>query len=246
MGEQPQVRERMVKPRAAERAEHGDPRRAAPDRLDQRQLGVGFVLVDPGAQDRDAVRGRGLGEGRREGVQVPHQQVHAQAQRAGAHEAPVRRDDLRHPGVPAGPGRVQGTPRGHVAIRDHERVAGRAGRAGGCGGVGGLRGVGHRPIVPVPGARGAGAFVYPSAVPDTPLPLPTQRVIDAASRKGVSLDVHTFAESTHTAEDAAAAVGAELGQIVKSLRKEQHDMLAIPPEIRQVDLLAVKSAARLI
>ncbi len=49
------------------------------------------------------------------------------------------------------------------------------------------------------------------------MPLPTQRVIDAAARKGVTLDVHVFAESTHTAEDAAAAVGAELGQIVKSL-----------------------------
>lgn len=36
------------------------------------------------------------------------------------------------------------------------------------------------------------------------------------------------------------------GQIVKSLRKEQHDMLAVPPEIRQVDLLAVKSAGRLL
>jgi prolyl-tRNA editing enzyme YbaK/EbsC (Cys-tRNA(Pro) deacylase) len=54
-------------------------------------------------------------------------------------------------------------------------------------------------------------------VPETPLPTPTQRVIDAASRKGVTLDVHTFTESTHTAEDAAAAVGAALGQIVKSL-----------------------------
>ena len=32
-----------------------------------------------------------------------------------------------------------------------------------------------------------------------------------------TLEVHTFSESTHTAEDAAAAVGAELGQIVKSL-----------------------------
>ncbi len=41
--------------------------------------------------------------------------------------------------------------------------------------------------------------------------------MDAAARKGVTLDVHVFAESTHTAEDAAAAVGAELGQIVKSL-----------------------------
>jgi prolyl-tRNA editing enzyme YbaK/EbsC (Cys-tRNA(Pro) deacylase) len=54
-------------------------------------------------------------------------------------------------------------------------------------------------------------------VPDTPLPAPTQRVIDAAARKGVTLDVHLFAGSTHTAEEAAATVGAELGQIVKSL-----------------------------
>lgn len=54
-------------------------------------------------------------------------------------------------------------------------------------------------------------------MPDSPLPAPTQRVIDAAARKGVTLDVHLFAESTHTAEEAAATVGAELGQIVKSL-----------------------------
>jgi prolyl-tRNA editing enzyme YbaK/EbsC (Cys-tRNA(Pro) deacylase) len=44
-----------------------------------------------------------------------------------------------------------------------------------------------------------------------------QRVLDAAARKGVSLDIRVFDESTHTAEEAAAAVGAELGQIVKSL-----------------------------
>jgi prolyl-tRNA editing enzyme YbaK/EbsC (Cys-tRNA(Pro) deacylase) len=54
-------------------------------------------------------------------------------------------------------------------------------------------------------------------VPETPLPTPTQRVADAAARKGVTLEIHTFAESTHTAADAAAAVGADLGQIVKSL-----------------------------
>jgi prolyl-tRNA editing enzyme YbaK/EbsC (Cys-tRNA(Pro) deacylase) len=42
-------------------------------------------------------------------------------------------------------------------------------------------------------------------------------VIDAAARKGVALDVHVFPESTHTAAEAAAAVGADLGQIVKSL-----------------------------
>jgi prolyl-tRNA editing enzyme YbaK/EbsC (Cys-tRNA(Pro) deacylase) len=54
-------------------------------------------------------------------------------------------------------------------------------------------------------------------VPETSHPAPIQRVVDAAARKGVALDVHVFHESTHTAEEAAAAVGAELGQIVKSL-----------------------------
>jgi prolyl-tRNA editing enzyme YbaK/EbsC (Cys-tRNA(Pro) deacylase) len=44
-----------------------------------------------------------------------------------------------------------------------------------------------------------------------------QRVHDAAERKGVTLEIVTFSESTHTAADAARAVGAELGQIVKSL-----------------------------
>jgi prolyl-tRNA editing enzyme YbaK/EbsC (Cys-tRNA(Pro) deacylase) len=44
-----------------------------------------------------------------------------------------------------------------------------------------------------------------------------QRVSDAAARKGVSIEVVSFPESTHTAEEAARAVGAELGQIVKSL-----------------------------
>ncbi len=44
-----------------------------------------------------------------------------------------------------------------------------------------------------------------------------QRVLDAAARKGVALQITTFTESTHTAAEAAAAVGAELGQIVKSL-----------------------------
>jgi prolyl-tRNA editing enzyme YbaK/EbsC (Cys-tRNA(Pro) deacylase) len=44
-----------------------------------------------------------------------------------------------------------------------------------------------------------------------------QRVVDAAARKGVSLDIHVFPTSTHTAEEAAKSVRAELGQIVKSL-----------------------------
>jgi prolyl-tRNA editing enzyme YbaK/EbsC (Cys-tRNA(Pro) deacylase) len=44
-----------------------------------------------------------------------------------------------------------------------------------------------------------------------------QRVVDAAARKGVTLDIHVFPTSTHTAEEAARSVRAELGQIVKSL-----------------------------
>ncbi len=41
--------------------------------------------------------------------------------------------------------------------------------------------------------------------------------MDAAARKGVTLEVTSFEQSTHTAAEAAAAVKAELGQIVKSL-----------------------------
>jgi prolyl-tRNA editing enzyme YbaK/EbsC (Cys-tRNA(Pro) deacylase) len=44
-----------------------------------------------------------------------------------------------------------------------------------------------------------------------------RRVVEAAARRGVSLDIRTFPASTHTAEQAARAVGAQLGQIVKSL-----------------------------
>jgi prolyl-tRNA editing enzyme YbaK/EbsC (Cys-tRNA(Pro) deacylase) len=54
-------------------------------------------------------------------------------------------------------------------------------------------------------------------VPDEPAHPSIQRVLDAAARKGVTIEVTRFEESTHTAAEAAAAVGAELGQIVKSL-----------------------------
>jgi prolyl-tRNA editing enzyme YbaK/EbsC (Cys-tRNA(Pro) deacylase) len=58
---------------------------------------------------------------------------------------------------------------------------------------------------------------YPPAVPETVPHASIQRVLDAAARKGVTLEIHVFDESTHTAEEAARAVDAELGQIVKSL-----------------------------
>jgi prolyl-tRNA editing enzyme YbaK/EbsC (Cys-tRNA(Pro) deacylase) len=54
-------------------------------------------------------------------------------------------------------------------------------------------------------------------VPDALSHPAIQRVLDAAARKGVTLEVVQFDESTHTAAEAAAALGVELGQIVKSL-----------------------------
>jgi prolyl-tRNA editing enzyme YbaK/EbsC (Cys-tRNA(Pro) deacylase) len=54
-------------------------------------------------------------------------------------------------------------------------------------------------------------------VPTTSEHPAVRRVLAAAERKGIELEVVTFDESTHTAAEAAAAVGAELGQIVKSL-----------------------------
>lgn len=44
-----------------------------------------------------------------------------------------------------------------------------------------------------------------------------QRVADAAAARGLTIEVVTFAETTRTAADAAAAIGCEVGQIVKSL-----------------------------
>jgi prolyl-tRNA editing enzyme YbaK/EbsC (Cys-tRNA(Pro) deacylase) len=44
-----------------------------------------------------------------------------------------------------------------------------------------------------------------------------RRVVDAAARKGVRLDITIFDESARTDEEAAALIGVELGQIVKAL-----------------------------
>jgi prolyl-tRNA editing enzyme YbaK/EbsC (Cys-tRNA(Pro) deacylase) len=63
----------------------------------------------------------------------------------------------------------------------------------------------------------AGADARLRAVP-VPIDHPTiVRVVEAAARKGVTLTVTVFDESTHTAQDAATALHAKLGQIVKSL-----------------------------
>ncbi|HEY8424618.1 MAG TPA: YbaK/EbsC family protein [Limnochordales bacterium] len=51
----------------------------------------------------------------------------------------------------------------------------------------------------------------------SPLPPPVQRVVDALRAQGVDFELRRFAVSTRTAREAAAAVGCEVGRIVKSL-----------------------------
>jgi prolyl-tRNA editing enzyme YbaK/EbsC (Cys-tRNA(Pro) deacylase) len=63
-----------------------------------------------------------------------------------------------------------------------------------------------------------------------------QRVVEAASRKGVALDIRPMPDSTHTAEEAAAVVDAELGQIVKALL-----LVAPRPEGRLVPIVCLVS-----
>lgn len=48
-------------------------------------------------------------------------------------------------------------------------------------------------------------------------PPASQRVVAAGRALGVTVDVHLFPEGTKTSADAAAAIGCELAQIVKSL-----------------------------
>lgn len=54
--------------------------------------------------------------------------------------------------------------------------------------------------------------------PAGPMHKNAQRVVDfASSSYGVALEVHEFPDGTRTADDAARAIGVEVGQIVKSL-----------------------------
>jgi prolyl-tRNA editing enzyme YbaK/EbsC (Cys-tRNA(Pro) deacylase) len=61
----------------------------------------------------------------------------------------------------------------------------------------------------------------------------------------VTIEVTQFAESTHTAVEAAAALGAELGQIVKSLvfDCDGRSILVLVPGDRRVDRAKIGAAA---
>ena len=55
--------------------------------------------------------------------------------------------------------------------------------------------------------------------PDAPMAVHpnVQRVVDAGAQRGLTIEPRQFPEGTKTAQDAANAIGVEVGQIVKSL-----------------------------
>ncbi len=71
-----------------------------------------------------------------------------------------------------------------------------------------------------------------------------QRVVEAARALGFDLQVHSFPEGTRTAADAAAAIGVEVGAIVKSLvlRSDDGPVLALVSGANRADLAAVAAA----
>ncbi|MEY2454123.1 MAG: hypothetical protein QOD92_3697 [Acidimicrobiaceae bacterium] len=72
-----------------------------------------------------------------------------------------------------------------------------------------------------------------------------QRVIDAATACDLDIEVHEFPDGTRTAEDAAQAVGVEVGQIVKSLvfSVDGVTVLALVSGSNRLDVEALARAA---
>ena len=72
-----------------------------------------------------------------------------------------------------------------------------------------------------------------------------QRVVDAAAAHKLTLDVVEFPDGTRTAVDAAAAVGCEVGQIVKSLifDVDGHIVLALTSGANRVDTTELAALA---
>nr|HNH96288.1 YbaK/EbsC family protein [Microthrixaceae bacterium] len=64
-----------------------------------------------------------------------------------------------------------------------------------------------------------------------------ETVIAAAGEKGLAIEPRPFPEGTKTAQDAAAAIGVEVGQIVKSLvfLVDGAPVMALVPGDRRLD-----------
>jgi len=72
------------------------------------------------------------------------------------------------------------------------------------------------------------------------------RFRDRLAERGLEIEVHTLSDSTRTAPEAAAAVGVEVGQIVKSLvfRRDEVPVMVLCAGDRRVDAkrLGLRSA----
>lgn len=77
-------------------------------------------------------------------------------------------------------------------------------------------------------------------------PEPVQRVADALREAGAEARVEEFAQVAHTAEEAAAAIGCELRQIVKSLLFDCDGtpVLVLVPGDRRADRAKIAAATR--
>ena len=64
-----------------------------------------------------------------------------------------------------------------------------------------------------------------------------QKVADAAQELGLAIEIKEFAETTRTAQEAADAIGCELGQIVKSLcfTVNEVPIMALVSGVNQLD-----------
>ena len=197
--QQAEVGERVVEPRPAERAEdrrsppvagRGRPRRRAPCRTRpcrRRRDRTGTPSASSAAMPASPER-----------VAVADPAVDAQAERPrrGARRRRRRR-----------PARSSASQPGQASSSAARDATSPSARTMAC--VGRLHGADASGLARDPMLdSGRARPVRPSGRPTRPRRRRAQ---------GRDLDVVTFDESTHTAEEAAAAVGAELGQIVKSL-----------------------------
>jgi prolyl-tRNA editing enzyme YbaK/EbsC (Cys-tRNA(Pro) deacylase) len=73
-----------------------------------------------------------------------------------------------------------------------------------------------------------------------------ERFQRAAEARGLRVEIRTMAQSTHTAEQAAAACGCALGQIVKSLifrtKIGKHPILVLVSGVHKVDVAKLEAA----
>jgi prolyl-tRNA editing enzyme YbaK/EbsC (Cys-tRNA(Pro) deacylase) len=82
-----------------------------------------------------------------------------------------------------------------------------------------------------------------AAVAET-LPAASRRVLDRARQLGIEIEIDRFPQGTRTAADAAAAIGCEVGAIVKSLvfMVDERPVVALVPGDRRLDPVALAAA----